>query len=291
VTARLFDFGAVSISFALPLPSALGQLPRFAQELAADTAMAAKARRLLEELAPRLAGCLERQGLNELVEDYYIFHLSALEPPAEADLLLRDHGEALAAVLAMDAGGLSRRHVEELLRDPISYSPADLVLADWNAAVIHDVDPSDSLAALESLNVQLVELRFLDLRLDQALATFSTEIYRRGSFFGALRGPHRESIRRLSELTVETSRLSERVENALKLIPDIYLARVHRRGSARLGLEAWERNVQSKLAAVRHLITVLSERSAVRRGELLELTIIFLIALEIGLALLGWMRD
>jgi hypothetical protein len=90
---------------------------------------------------------------------------------------------------------------------------------------------------------------------------------------------------------VETSRLSERVENALKLIPDIYLARVHRRGSARLGLEAWERNVQSKLAAVRHLITVLSERSAVRRGELLELTIIFLIALEIGLALLGWMRD
>ena len=79
VTARLFDFGAVSISFALPAPGRLGDLPAFAQGLATDAALAGKARRLLEDLMPRITGSLHRPGLNDLVEDYYVFHLAALD--------------------------------------------------------------------------------------------------------------------------------------------------------------------------------------------------------------------
>jgi hypothetical protein len=131
------------------------------------------------------------------------------------------------------------------------------------------------------------EMRFLDGRLDRALARFSSELQRQETPLGVLRGPHRGAIRALSELTVEVSRLAERVENGLKLVPDVYLARVHRRCAARLGLGAWQRGLEKKLEAVRHLTTILAERAAARRADLLELTIILLIALEIVLALAG----
>jgi len=189
----------------------------------------------------------------------------------------------------MDAGPLATRQIEELVGEAISYYGSDLVLLDWNAALIFDREWQDTVAVLEELNVRLVELRFLDLRLDRALGKFSVEVYRPP--FGSLRAPHRTAIRALSELTVETLRLSEQVQNALKLIPDVYLARVHRRGAARLGLPAWEAMVRAKLEAVRQLITVLSERASVRRAEAMELAIILLIALEIALALFGWMGE
>jgi hypothetical protein len=144
---------------------------------------------------------------------------------------------------------------------------------------------------LEFLNVQLLELRVLDARLDGALARFSREVYRAETVWRAFRGGHRPAIRALSELTVEALALSERVENALKLVPDVYLARVHRRSAARLGLSAWERLVESKLDALRHLSTVLAERAAAKRAEGLEWTIVLLIALEIGLALAGWLGE
>jgi len=289
VTARLFDFGAVSISWTLPMPGALGDLPAVAQTLAGDAGMARLARGLLEGLVARIAPCLERPGLNDLVEDYFIFQVAALDPPVDAESLLRERAPTLAAAISMDAGPLSPRQIAELTTEAISYYGSDLVLLDWNAALIFDREWQDTLAVLEDLNVRLVELRFLDLRLDRALTRFSSAVYRQGGLFGSLRAPHRTAIRALSELTVETLRLKEQVENALKLIPDVYLAKVHRRGAARLGLPAWESMVRTKLEAVRQLIAVLSDRAAVRRAEVLELAMIGLIAFEIALALFGWM--
>jgi len=65
----------------------------------------------------------------------------------------------------MERGALSHQQVDEALHDSISYSPNDLVLADWSAALVYDTDAADTVAVLEFLNVQLVELRFLDTRL------------------------------------------------------------------------------------------------------------------------------
>jgi hypothetical protein len=289
-SARLFDFGAVSICLQIPLPDSLAALPAFAESLG-HAALGREAAALRDALVAELRGALRRPGANDLVEDYVVFHLAQLtgadgaEPDAER--LLREHARLLAGALALDAAPLSDRHVEASLREPLCYGPNDLVLVDWSAAVVADERCDDVLAVLELLNVQLVELRFLDTRLDRALARFSAEVTIQESALGVLRGPFRGAIRALSELTVETSRLAERVENALKLVPDVYLARAHRRGAERLGLAAWQRAVEQKLRAMRDLTTILSERAASRRGDLLEITIIALIALEIVLALVG----
>jgi hypothetical protein len=290
LSARLFDFGAVSVAFAFGLETPLETLPVLAQEIArAD--LLGLARQALQELVLEIRPAFRDLGLNELVEDYYLFELRTLEPATNAESLLRDHASVLAATLSMDAAPLSRQQIDESLRDAVSYSPDDLVVAEWSGALVLDAQSGDTLAVLEFLNVQLLEMRFLDARLDRALAKFSREVYRAQSLWSAVRGLHRSAIRALSELTVEVLTLSERIENAVKLAPDVYLARVHRRCAARLGLPTWERMVQSKLEAVRHLTTILAERAAARRAEALELTVIALIAVEVVLAVLGRLRS
>jgi hypothetical protein len=289
LSARLFDFGAVSVALALGLDAPLAALPAMAQEIArAD--FPALARRALQDLVQEIQPAFRELGLNELVEDYYIFELRTLEPGTSAQALLRDHASVLAATLSMDPAPLSPQQIEESLRDAVSYSPDDLVVAEWGGALVCDAHGGDTLAVLEYLNVQLLEMRFLDARLDRALAEFSREVYRAETLWRAVRGPYRSAIRALSELMVDVLSLSERVENAVKLAPDVYLARVHRRCAARLGLPTWERIVQSKLEAVRHLTTILTERAAARRAEALEITIITLIGVEILLALVGRLR-
>ncbi|CAG0954328.1 hypothetical protein MYXO_00387 [Myxococcaceae bacterium] len=286
-TARLFDFGAVSIAFEIPAPERFDELPSLAEALLrAD--LAHGARRVLDELLARILPALDTPYENDLVEDYYVFQVDSLDPAEEAEGLLRRHGGTIASVVDMDAGPLSRQQIDESLRDPLSFSPADLVVANWSAAFVLDPDYADTLLVLEFLNVQLVELRLLDGQLDAALARFSGEVYRDPSLWSSVRGPHREAIRELSERMVEAQHLGERVENAVKLVPDVYLARVHRRSAARLGLPTWQRLVDTKLDAMRHLTSVLVERAAARRAEALEITIIVLIALEIVLALAGF---
>jgi hypothetical protein len=74
-SARLFDFGAVSVSFSLRLPEELEALPKFAQALPQD-ALVAEARRILEELVREIGPALRGFGSNDLVEDYFVFHLA-----------------------------------------------------------------------------------------------------------------------------------------------------------------------------------------------------------------------
>jgi hypothetical protein len=290
VRARLFDFGVVSIGFSVPLSGELSELPKLAEFLSGAEPLRA-ARSALGELLGGIGPALAGPGAEDLVEDYWVFQVAALDAPVSAETLLAEQRPLLAAILSQHTGPLSRQQVDETLREPLSYSPQDLVVAEWAAAFVYDSECADTLSVLEFLNVQLLELRVLDARLDGALARFSREVYRAETVWRAFRGGHRPAIRALSELTVEALALSERVENALKLVPDVYLARVHRRSAARLGLSAWERLVESKLDALRHLSTVLAERAAAKRAEGLEWTIVLLIALEIGLALAGWLGE
>jgi uncharacterized Rmd1/YagE family protein len=53
--------------------------------------------------------------------------------------------------------------------------------------------------------------------------------------------------------------------------------------AARLGLDQWKSNVREKLKTVDDIYRLAVERSAIARGEFLELTVVILIVLEIVL--------
>ena len=59
--------------------------------------------------------------------------------------------------------------VREATRLALSYTPNDLVVLDWAAGFVADADCADTLQVIEFANVQLLEFRHIDDRLDDRL--------------------------------------------------------------------------------------------------------------------------
>jgi uncharacterized Rmd1/YagE family protein len=85
---------------------------------------------------------------------------------------------------------------------------------------------------------------------------------------------------------MDVSLLRERINNALKLAGDVYLARIYEEARRKAGAEKWEGTIRDQLKALEDIYTILNNRAAASRAETLEMIIILLIALEIVMGLL-----
>jgi len=286
VTLRVHEFGAVTVVFGFPLEGTdCAALPELTAALTTGSAMEAQARAVLADVFPRIAPAVSRPGVDDrsLVEDYYILQVSRFEPAADAATLLGVHRDLLARVLHCEPALLSASETDEVLRTAVTYTPDDLVVTDWNVALVYDDEYQDPLNVLELLNVQILELRYLDAMLDRRINVLYEHVARPRRLF-SLR-PAVLRVRELSELRLDTATLRERTMNALKLIGDLYLTKIYTRTADRLHLAEWQRSVDGKLELIQKISEVFSNRAATARAELLELTIIALIALEIALFL------
>ena len=96
---------------------------------------------------------------------------------------------------------------------------------------------------------------------------------------------HGDAVRQIREMEIEATSLFERVDNALKLIGDHYLARVFEVASARFHLRDWQQSIRRKLETVGDVYDLLVQQAGGQRMEALEITVVVLIALEIVLAI------
>ncbi|HLK12172.1 MAG TPA: hypothetical protein VKW76_12410 [Candidatus Binatia bacterium] len=287
VTGIVHDFGAVTIALDVPLACDVAALPALTATLTGAGPLEDAARELLRALADRLRPAVTKPGLNAFVEDYYVIQLDRLEPPLPVPALLARAGPVLASALRCEANPLADAEVEDALRTRLSYYPEDLVVMDWNVALVLDADYADAANVFEFLNVQLLELRFYDALLDARVA----------EFYARTAGPaprlrryttYRRTIEELAAIRLDVTTIFERIHNALKLSGDLYLAKVYARTAERLSLRAWEDSVAGKLDVLRDLYNVLVERVTTARAEALELTIIVLIVVELAVLLAGW---
>jgi hypothetical protein len=132
-----------------------------------------------------------------------------------------------------------------------------------------------------------VEFRTYDARLDEELdAIYALEPGRSTRRF--LRG--RESSERADRvryLLVDILELTDRTNNALKIIGDAYYARFYRAVSGRLGLADWQRQIDTKLRSVSEIYRVFQDQAQYARSEVLEYIVIVLIAVEAVIGILA----
>jgi hypothetical protein len=161
----------------------------------------------------------------------------------------------------------------------------DLVILDWAAGLIADRDCADTLQIIEFANVQLLEFRHIDDRLDDRLEAAYRLIHPGPGRLMRWRS-HDDAMRSVRELEIEATSLFERADNALKLIGDQYLSRVFGLASTRFHLVEWQQSIRRKLDTVGDVYDLLVQQSGGRRMETLEVIVVVLIAMEIVLALL-----
>jgi hypothetical protein len=283
VEVVLYDFGAVSVSYAIPIEGPLGGLPTLAEELWGNERLLGDSRSQVEALLPVLGDAAIRPRIADFVEDYSVFHIERFAAPCGAATLWTEHGQTAAQVLRAARHPLSQQEVADATALRLSFGPNDATIIDTDAAILFDPEGEDVRDVIEFANTQLLEMRFLDQQLDDVLErAYETLLGRPARLRDAARlGP---DLHRLARLQLDAAILFEQVTNALKLVGDQFLARVYSLASRRFHLAEWDASISRKLQTIDGIYAKMTDRAATRRMEVLEWIIIILIALSIVLS-------
>jgi hypothetical protein len=216
-----------------------------------------------------------------------VFALSPAGGGPPVDVLERAGAPVIATLLVGGTAPLSSDEIQRAVSARISYRPGEVVIVDWDAAVVLQRDAAEVLSVLEFANVQLLEFRHLDGELDRlALKAYAALAAPERSWLELVRPPRAAESRVLGELQADAALLFERVSNQGKSMTDQYLTRVYRLVAERFRLADWDRSITRKLDTIDGIYQKLSDRANARRMELLEWLVILLIAAEMALGLL-----
>jgi hypothetical protein len=285
--AKIFDFGALSVTLTLPLEDvSLDEYAGIALSLASENRMEASARDLAQRLFDRIRPSVSRPFFADLVEEYCVWHVGGFSPGLTGTEALERLPREIARLLTLERGEFSESAVADIVRSPIRYYDNDLFLAEWNAAFVYDPKFQDTAEVLEFLNAQVLELRFFDRLLHDAIEEVSEELRPRRRLFHILHDPYEAPLHRLSGIRTDVSLIRERIFNTLKLVGDAYLARVYEEARRKVGAEKHEGTVRDQLSVLTDIYTALNNQAQASRAETLELIIILLIAIEIVMGLL-----
>lgn len=282
----IFDMGAASVALRAALDLSPAELLALAGELADPQPLLAAAKAAAEPVFENIRPAIQGARWVDLSEEYVVLQLlpgPGLAAPAD---LLATQRAWLAGLVCLEPGPLSALEVDEALKHVLTYSPDDLLVAQWSAAVLVDTDCDETLQVIEFANVQLLEFRYIDRVLDDRLEQAYELIHPLGRQWLPYWRLHWRPLRDLGELKVDAHGLLSRTSNVLKVVGDQYLGRVYRLVSGRFHTEDWGRSISQSLSVAQEVYRVLSDQAAVYRTEFLEIIVIALIALEIIMAVL-----
>ncbi len=290
-TVKVFNVGAISIQVHAPFEvSSIEELVHYYGLNLIGTSMEAEVAQIAEqvrrELEPYLIRPVPAIGFGEDYTVFCIYQLPAAEPGTSLrteDWLLKNQ-RAIAALLTQekDAGRLSNQEAAESTERYLTYYETDLVVTDWDAALI--VGEQDSLEeiihVMELANVQLTELAAYDRVLDGALELAYRDVSRP-------RRVSREVSRNLREIRVDMARLNDELLNITKFFGDWHLARIYQNLFSRFHLKDWHDIINVKLRTLADLYQLLHQDWINWWMVVLESTIVLLFVLDLVLLFIG----
>ena len=276
----VYDFGAVSVIYRIPLNDDASHLLLLSEGLYENKALLTDSRRRVEDLVKVIESALSRADISRFVEDYVIFQVDAFTEPLTIEELTTRHTVPIAQILRAETRELSSDEVVDAMSQRISFGKDDVAIVDWNAALVVDKEPQDVLTVLEFANVELLEMRFLDRRLDDALGLAYDRLSKRSRRWPQF-SLHPAGLRDISQWQVDSAILFEGVNNVLKLLGDQYLARLYRLAAQRFHLTEWDASILRKLEILEGIYQKISDQVVSRRMEVLEWIIIMLFVISI----------
>ena len=288
---RLYEYGVVSIALARPFSGMWSDLVGLGQTLIENDDFEQRAEAMCRTIVERTKPALVGLRAKFIQEDYLVYVVNMLDREQPADQLIAERGDQIAAMLRGERQTLSEQERGTILRHRISYLADDLVIPTWNAAFVYDT-PTGAQAALEIVefaNSQLLESRYYDERLDDELTAIYAQLQRPRWFDEWRASRYTRAARQVHSLFIEVNEVTDRTENALKFIGDIYAARLFWLVAERLGLSTWKADIETKLKTLDDIYRFAVEQSAMSRGQFLEVTIVLILVLELVLFFMGIM--
>jgi hypothetical protein len=290
-TIKYYDYGVVSLIFEIPFHGDWGALVNVSSHWMSESRLENAALAVAREKLKFAAAALIKPYKDWLNEDYYIFVIQDAPAVSTASELLRAHGAEIAQIVRGETAPLSEGEQNEVLQSSLSYYPRDLAVVGWNAAFIYDTEPGAQTAIqlLEYANSQLLEFRHYDDLLTRELAGVYQSLDRKGSVFDRVfdRWRMARSSSRLLTLLLDVIELTERVDNAIKFLSDMFSARLYRLAAAKVGVPDYKNLVQEKLTTAEELYRFMVDQFHQSRAFVLEVMVVIILIIELGFVFRG----
>jgi len=282
---KYFDYGVISVELELEFETDWEDLIRLSNRwiLAPETERLTF--ELLQTRLEKVAGALHTPYPNPLNEDYYIIHLREARDqagqPVQAPAMLAAHGPEIAQIVRGDSERLSEGECRDVLQSSLSYYPSDLLVVGWVAALVYDTPEgaAPTIQLLEYANAQLLEFRHYDDVLTRLLHKVYKTLEHRGGLFRGWRMAR--EAERLNTLRLDVTELTERIDNAIKFLSDMFYARAHRMAAARVGVPDYRNLVDEKLRTAGELYEFMMNEFHHARAFVLEAMVVAILVIEL----------
>ncbi|MBI3853671.1 MAG: hypothetical protein HY298_25790 [Verrucomicrobia bacterium] len=289
---KLLPVGAISITVRVPFAvDHIEELVAYHDLQFSNGSLHDEVRRLAEEVIEELK-CFYIRPHPRLIEEeaYTVFCLESPltardGTPLSAENWLQTHRRQVASLLTQepDIDQLSKQETDESTGRYLSYYKNDLVVIDWDSALIIDEPQNfdEALYIMELANLQLAELEAYDRILDEALERSYRDLGER---------PLRKRgniLRELREIRIDLARFNDELSNITKFFGDWHLARIYENISARFHLAEWHRTIGGKLKTLDDLYQLLKHDQNNLWMLILETTIVLLFIIDLVILFMG----
>lgn len=282
---RYFDYGVVSLELEAGLQADWEGLIQLSNRWMDASEIEREALQIVRKRVGSLTQAMRKPYAEWLDEVYYAIHFREVASPngqtSTAADILKHHGSDIARIVRGELNRLSPAEEKEVLGSSMSYYPTDLLVVGWMAAFIYDTaeGAAANIQLLEYANTQLLEYRRYDEVLTRLLKHAYDTLERRGGMFS--RWKLATEANRLNTLRLDITELSERTDNSIKFLSDMFYARAYQMASAKIGVNDYRHLVDEKLRTAGELYEFMVNEFRDARTFVLEVMVVIILFIEI----------
>ncbi|HEV7675786.1 MAG TPA: hypothetical protein VGQ12_14745 [Candidatus Angelobacter sp.] len=281
VTLQYYDYGVVSVLLRFAFSGSWDELQQLAGSWVSGALFDDLCRNIIRERLTKVSAALVKPYANWLNEDYSVIHLHSVPGTTNGATLLQEHGREISQIVRGELTPLADQERTEVLQGYMSYYPNDLIVAGWNAAFVFDTPAGaePTIRLLEYANSQLLQFRHYDELLTRELGRVYDFVETRKGFLYGWR--MRSAAARLRTVLLDVTELTERTNNALKFVGDMFFARVYKLCAIKIGVTDYQALVQEKLRTADELYDFMIEEFHQARAFLLEFIVVLILVIEL----------
>lgn len=281
VRVKYYDYGVVSVLFEFPFAGDWPDLIALSSRWISGTDLPNRAEQIAKERIERTRPALVKPYGNWLNEDYFIFFMREIDGNPSGSQLLSSCGQQISQVVRGENLVLSDDERREVIQSAMSYYPNDLAVLGWNAAFVYDsaAGSETTMQLLEYANSQLLEFRHYDDLLTRELAAVYDSLERNSNFIRRWRLPREAS--RLQTVLLDVTELTERADNAIKFLSDMFSARLYRLAANKVGVPDYKSLAKEKLRTAEDLYRFLIDEFHQSRTFWLESMVVLILLIEL----------
>ena len=281
VQIKYYDYGVLSVVFELPFSGDWDTLVRIASRWVWDTDFTSFAQKIVKQKIDRARPALVKLYDSWLHEDYFVFHVRDIAGNPSAAELLSTQGGRIAQIVRGENVPLSDGEQQEIMQSRISYYPNDLAVISWNGAFLYDsaAGAETVIQLLEYANSQLLEFRHYDELLTRELKSVYDFMDKGSGIWARWRTARRAS--RLHTVLLDVDELTERADNAIKFLSDMFSARLYKVAASKIGVTDYKNLVNQKVHTAEELYRFMVDQFHQSRAFVLELMVVIILIIDL----------